>query len=76
MSEEPTGIAAAAEHLHAAMAALGVPRVTAGQPEEDRETARRVHEAFPGLPAHQALAAVKALRAMGWRPRPSADAEG
>jgi hypothetical protein len=67
---EPAGFAAAAAHLHAAMAALGVPSVAAGQPEEDRETARRVHQIVPGVPAHQALAAVKALRAMGWGPRP------
>jgi hypothetical protein len=52
MSDKPAGIAAATEHLHAAMAALSVPRVTAGQAEEDRETARRMHQILPGLPAH------------------------
>lgn len=34
----------------------------------DRETAGRVGEATPGVPEPAALAVIRALRVLGWRP--------
>lgn len=64
----PGGIAAARDHLEAAMAALGVRAPAEGDWEIDREAARKVHAAEPGVPAAHALATIQVLRARGWKP--------
>jgi hypothetical protein len=68
VTEPAGGIRPAHEHLKAAMAALGVEPVTQDQADADKAAALKVHNARPGIPANVALAVIKVLRAMDWKP--------
>lgn len=75
--DSPTGLAEALVSVRAgldlAAQILGMPP---RDPDADREAARRVHAAMPGVPLPSAFAAVKALRAMGWTPADSSVQRG